>query len=190
MSETLLSIIAAFKQWAINLTESLRDDRITVAQWYAGMEQIITRVHIAAMIEGLGVDEIPTNMMQVIRNNVNFQLEYLDNFKDVIESSPDFINGWVNRSTLYGGSAKVSYWEGKIVQEVGRALPLPAMPGQGSQCLSSCGCDWRIETIDAERGDYDAYWQLNPQKRPHCQTCLGRSEEWNPVRIRDGSLLL
>lgn len=184
MSETLLQIIEAFKQWATNLTEALRDGRITVSQWYTGMERIVTRVHTAAMIEGLGMDTIPPNLVQVIRNNVNFQLEYLQNFRDIIESSPDFVNGWVNRATLYGGSAKISYWEGKIVQEFGRALPLPAQPAQGTipGCGGNCLCEWRIVELDREAGDYDAFWERHA--KDSCQICVQRQNDWFPVRIR------
>lgn len=186
MSETLLQIIEAFKEWARALTESLRDGRITVSQWYTGMERIITRAHIAAMIEGLGTSQIPPQMLETIKKNVNYQLGYLDNFKDVIESSPDFVNGWVNRSALYGQSATTSFWEGKIIQDFGRALPLPAMPNQGTICRY-CGCEWRVIELDKEAGNYDAYWEK--PKKDSCQVCIQRRSDWYPVRIRNMMLM-
>lgn len=51
---------------------------------------------------------------------------------------------------------------------------------------SNCGCSWRIEVVDDEAGDYDAYWERS--KDDSCATCLEREAQWSPVRIRGGLL--
>jgi hypothetical protein len=52
---------------------------------------------------------------------------------------------------------------------------------------SNCKCAWEIETLDKEKGNFNGTWVLDGQAQ-HCQTCLTRAEQWNPVRIRGGDL--
>jgi len=57
---------------------------------------------------------------------------------------------------------------------------------------SNCACGWDITTVDEEKGDYDCYWVLNAQHiaKIHCQTCIERGREWNPLQIRNNELVL
>lgn len=52
---------------------------------------------------------------------------------------------------------------------------------------SNCKCFWDIDTLDFEKGNFDAYWKLGTDD--NCQTCQIRATEWSPVRIRAGVLI-
>jgi hypothetical protein len=54
--------------------------------------------------------------------------------------------------------------------------------------MDNCGCEWEIEVIDEDNGDYDAYWRLGKLK--NCQTCLERAAQWSPLEIRGSELLI
>lgn len=51
---------------------------------------------------------------------------------------------------------------------------------------SNCGCAWRIETLDAENGDYDCFWERS--KEDSCQVCIQREHDWHPIGIRNWEL--
>ena len=101
----------------------------------------------------------------------------------MIRASKEFNKAWRARAKLYALSPKSSYYEGDVYKQVGRFLPLPAMPAQGTQCHTNCGCSWRITAVD---GGYDCYWVR--AKDDSCQTCVQRESDWNPIEIRNGDL--
>lgn len=100
-----------------------------------------------------------------------------------VQSDKQFRSGWEQRAATYAQGIKTPYWNGRVVM-----LPLPAMPGQGSQCESACSCKWDVKVVNAKRGDYDCYWTLADGSDSHCQTCLVRAENWSPLKIRGGIL--
>lgn len=53
---------------------------------------------------------------------------------------------------------------------------------------SNCKCSWEVVEVDADAGDYDAYWRRASDDS--CQSCLEREARWSPVRIRGGVLQL
>ena len=52
---------------------------------------------------------------------------------------------------------------------------------------SNCKCSLRVEVVDAVANDFDVYWVMHPAE--HCQTCIERAAQWNPLQIRDGMLM-
>lgn len=210
LPEYLQPIVHAFLDLVARYMTMLRDKKITVDKWKTLMQEAIAEHHAAAFMAGLQSTEITLPMQRMIEDAVAFQLPFLDNFARVIAALPlatiTLPDGRVienaipitpelqNRARLYTFATATTAEEGNVIRQVGRALPLPAMPGQGTQCLTRCGCTWVIKTLNAKNGDYNAFWTLDPRK-VHCQTCTQRDIEWNgdgkkPVRIRGGVLLL
>ena len=116
-------------------------------------------------------------------------------------SKEQFQEGLDDRAKLFAADIKTPFWgKGPIL-----ILPLPSMPSDGTtQCTEfkrRCTCKWDVHALDLDKGDFDAYWLLGPDaddlridedvvfQRGHCQTCIVRSENWNPIRIRNWYLL-
>ena len=181
-----MPIQTIIKEFLTNIrswTAALAAGQMALDKWFDLMFGGLARNHIAAFMVGLGDTRITPQMIDLIARTVEFHQGYLENFRaDIGASGGDFKPQWHWRAGLYGLSTKQSYWEGEVTRQAGRPLPLPAMPGQGTTCLTNCGCEWEIRVIDEEAGDYDAYWKRT--KRDSCQVCLQREEDWNPIRIR------
>jgi len=161
---------------------ALTENNLTLAEWERLVRRALVEYHLAAWMVGAESETIPQVVWGRLVREVNAQLEYLRQFRLEIQTEAAFQVGWQERAQMYAESIKVPYWRGHT-----KVLPLPAMPAQGTQCLTNCACRWEIKKVDEKRGDYDCYWRLEPGKE-HCQTCLERSEQWNPLRIRGGVL--
>jgi hypothetical protein len=173
---------------AITPTDDLSDQMeagdIGVDAWRDGMADIIRQFMQEAL--NAGADTTDTDAFQpLIDSLVNIQLAFLDNFAADIQA-----NGWLpayrSRAQMYDRAVSQAYWNGNVFEQAGRVLPLPAMPAEGTQCLSNCKCSWRIVVVNAAAGDFDAFWERNVEDS--CQTCLGREALWSPIRIRGGEL--
>lgn len=182
--------LARLLRTAVNTIDALSNRMdsgdLSAAEWQERMTAVIRRAHEQAMLEGAGMDELTPEMEQVINRQVSVQTEFLGGFLDDIG-----IDGWVSafaaRARMYGTAATTAYWHGNIIAQVGKILPLPAYPGEGSQCLTNCKCEWRVDIVNEEANDYDAYWIVNSSET--CQTCIERGQQWQPVQIRDGVLI-
>jgi hypothetical protein len=168
------------------LSARLENGEITPGEWFERMMSIIERSHSQAMLLGSGLDELTEEMELFLERQLAIQAEFLAEFQN------DYINnGWDNRYTsrarLYALSSYSSFSHGDIIAQAGKVLPLPAYPAEGTQCLSNCKCNWEIEVLDFDAGNFDAYWRLGTDD--NCQTCLVRQNEWSPARIRNGELL-
>ena len=168
------------------LSEAMAANNITIDQWREAMRAAIVEAFEAAGRSGAEIERITGEFQRTIDRLVEVQIDFLDNFAGDIDT-----NGWLGpydaRALMYASAAKQAYWHGDVLKQAGRFLPLPAMPAEGTQCLSNCKCQWRVETINADEGDYDAYWERHAEDS--CQTCLERRALWYPVRIRGGELL-
>lgn len=165
------------------LTVRIEAGDITVDQWREAMAAIIEEQTQAAIDAGarqqIDAAELLTRLVEV-------QLDFLAVFAaDILASG--WLNGYRSRAQMYGESVKVGYWNGDIYHKAGRFLPLPSVPGEGTICLTHCLCSWEIETIDADKGDYDAYWRRHAEDS--CATCVQRAVQWSPVWIRGGELM-
>ncbi|HLC05543.1 MAG TPA: hypothetical protein VJK02_21095 [Anaerolineales bacterium] len=166
---------------AAKLTQRLGTGEIDQAAWEKGMQELIARYQTAALMLGQGSDEIDEKAATILLNMTDDQFAYLANFGAEIVSAEEWQAGYEARAEGYAGAIKEPYWTGEV-----DFLPLPAMPAQGTQCRTNCGCSWRIEVIDDAEGDYDCYWERS--KDDSCDTCLEREAQWSPVKIRGGLL--
>lgn len=159
---------------------------LTTAQWRKVMAESLAKYHTAAMMVGMGSTELSPELMNLLENSVDVQVSFLDNFARVINASPEFNPAWVSRAQMYAESPKASWAEGDIVRQVGRPLPLPAMPGDGTtQCLTNCLCRWKItQTAD---NSFVAKWERHADDS--CQTCVIRGQDWANLIIENGVLL-
>jgi len=183
----LADLIDPMREEVRLLMARVENAEITAAEWQLKMEELIARYSMAAWMVGADATLLDDFATQFIVDQLKTQYAFLDNFNLVIQSSDEFMAGWYARAEMYANSIVAPYWRGKT-----KMLPLPTMPGLDSQCLSNCVCGWEITTVDEEKGDYDCFWTLNVQHiaKEHCQTCLERSREWNPLQIRNNELVL
>jgi len=169
-----------------NLSVLIEGEFITPDEWQREMAGIIDQFHQEAVRVGADQAAVPI-LNDTVQRLIDIQLAFLQNFTSDIQGT-DWLPSYNVRAQMYGSAIKQAYWHGDVIRQTGRVLPLPAMPAEGTQCLSHCKCTWRIETINAANGHYDAYWERNV--KDSCQTCIEREAQWSPVRIRGGELQL
>lgn len=182
----LLALLALIKSDIGKLTDRLSHKEIDLAAWQAGMLRLLMRYSIAAAVLGQGESELTGEAEQVIIGQVRGQVPFLSRFAADIETGlnteafgGEWQTAWDERAKLYGESVQVPYWQG-----VTRFLKLPAYPGDGSsECLMNDRCQWLLHTLDADKGDYNAFWKTEQDKQV-CATCEQRGKEWSPLKIR------
>ena len=169
---------------AVRLTKAAKNGAISTAEYERLMRQLMRRMNTDAIMIGLD-GELPDGLGQLLETHLAIQGDYFDNYMTDIRA-----DGWtpknVSRSVLYARSAVTSYHHGDVYRQAGAVLPLPAYPCEGTQCGNNCKCSWRIDVINADQNDYDAYWDVNSSET--CQTCIQRGQQWSPIRIRGGVL--
>lgn len=177
------ALLAKFNQECEALMHQLEIKEITASVWQKKMAALLSRYGQAARLLGLGADSLNVQDIKAVKKYLAEQFGFLDNFAAVIKSATEYNPAWLPRAQMYGASTVTEYWEGKTA-----GLPLPAQPGQGTQCLGNCHCSWEIAWLDKKAGDADCFWRLGEAE--HCQTCLVRSKKWSPVQVRGGNLIL
>lgn len=176
-------LIESLVQEIQNVTGDLAGGDTTASAWEADMLDLLARYYPAALMTGLGTGDLDDAAIDDLVDQVSAQADFLSDFAIEIQSADEFMPGWNARAESYASGIKTPYWDGATDM-----LPLPAMPADGtSQCLGNCNCQWRIEVIDEEAGDYDCFWELESGS-DHCQTCTERASQWNPLQIRDFEL--
>lgn len=176
-------LIGKFNDAINELMARLETHEISLQEWQRTFEDLLARYSAAAYMTGAGSPLMPGPAKEQVQRQVQLQMNFLDNFSLVIQAEKNFREAWKARAEQYAKSIVSPYWSGQT-----KMLPLPAMPGEGSQCLNNCKCQWDIVPINELAGDYDCYWHLNPAE--HCQTCLQRAKDWNPLEIRWGRLVI
>lgn len=164
-----------------SLTSELESGGLSVDDWEAQMTTAIQQAYPAAYKTGSG-SALDDAAKTALATQVKAQLSYLGRFALEIQAADDWQAGWNSRAQMYAEGIKVPYWQGKT-----KMLPLPAMPGEGSQCLTRCKCSWDVQQLDGD-GNWDAYWRLGGSEHT-CQTCVERAAQWGPLQIREGVLL-
>lgn len=176
-------LLAGYNSSVESLMKRLEDGKITPEQWHTQMQELLSIYSQSARMLGADISELLPSEQDEISTFLSEQFKYLDGFKSVIASAGgEYSPAWLPRAQMYGAATVTQYWEGKTGD-----LPLPAQPGQGTQCLGNCKCSWRIVWTDRKAGDADCYWELG--KAEHCQTCEVRHEMWYPITIRGGDLI-
>lgn len=178
-----IALLELYNKECALLMGKLEHQTISVTVWKKGMTKLLAKYGLAARMLGGDLTSLSNEDFKSVAIYLNEQLPYLESFATVIRSSAEFDPSWNARANLYGASIVTEYWEGKTSD-----LPLPAQPGQGTQCLGNCRCSWRIDWIDKKNGDADCYWELE-RTAAHCQTCEERARMWYPIQVRGGNLL-
>lgn len=177
------------------LMTALSDGRLTSQGWLSEFEAMIARYHIAALLQGGQMKRLSETAVKTLTGLIAVQLGFAAGFFKLLRAlGPvgigDRMKQLAWRAKLYAGAIRTAWDNGDQIRRYGRILPLPAQISQGTQCGNNDRCTWRIEELDRERGDFDAYWELDQTPGiVHCQTCLVRAREWNPVRIRGWRLM-
>jgi len=165
------------------ITDELATGEIDVDTWFDSMLAAIVSYHLAAFMAGANVSELTSIQIDILADVVANQEQFLNGFRDALASEPEgspLSDKYRHRSDMYGWNTGSSYERGKTQPWV-----LPAYPKDGStDCMTSCCCMWRIDIIDDENGDVDAYWKLG--RCFHCDQCPARARDWSPFRIRGG----
>lgn len=154
-----------------------------VSAWQQELSRQLARYTAASYMAGADVDDLDDAGTAQVQQDLAIQLKFLGNFETAVRDGKRWQNGWNARAAMYAQSIKTPYWHGRT-----RMLPLPAMPAEGTQCRTYCGCYWEVVTVDEEKGHYDAYWRRG--KDDSCQTCRQRAADWSPLQIRGGVLQL
>ena len=195
-SQPLLRLLAARKSAAgfarvaarvaegiTTLGQGVSGGQLSPDAWQAEMARLLMAGGLASYAEGRGVPvgQLAPRTRAEIARYLSGQVDYLNKVADEIEAQ-----GWQPayeaRAQMYGRALRALYEQGATF-----GLPLPAQPGDGStECLSNCRCRWRVDWIDRENLDADAYWVMGQAE--HCPTCRDRAERWAPLRIRGGRL--
>ena len=163
----------------------ISDAGISIDNWLEDMRQILAQMFPAAWMAGQNDDELITAARVRISQMLSVQFAFLDNFSDDIRAT-DWLEAYFPRARMYGASLTAPYSAGDIIRQVGRVLPLPAMPTEGTQCLSNCKCRWEITELSGV-GNFDCFWIINSSDQ--CQTCIERARQWAPFRIRDNEVV-
>ena len=179
----LAILLDKLQQAVADLTAQLEAGDLEAVEWEIGMGQLLARYSLAAYMVGADTAALTASDISNVAFIVQTQLSFLDNFTLVIQSEAEFQAGWTARAQQYAQHIVEPYWKGAT-----RVLPLPAMPGDGTFC--ECRCSWSVETIDEEKGDYNATWVLGHVRTSHCAICEERAKEWNPLQIRNGRIVI
>lgn len=180
--------------------ETPQYDLSAIDSWQEAVTNTIADGHMTAAILGEGKPMPSDAVMGAVAAALATQVGYLNDFANQLRVNAQ--NGQIGmlpadqrqsgymtgpqiqaRANMYAGAARAPYFIGFT-----GALPLPAMPTEGTLCFTNCKCSWNIVELDAEAGDVDAYWRRSATDS--CQTCVIREQEWAPVRIRGGILEL
>lgn len=162
------------------VTDNLEAGEVTADQWRDTMAATLEQAYPAAYKAGAAADP-DGEAAKRIAEQVAAQLKYLDNFTVEIKDGAEWQAGWNARAAMYAEGIKVPYWQGAT-----KVLPLPAMPAEGTTCLTRCKCLWDVQQLDGD-GNWDAYWRRGANDS--CQTCVQRAAEWSPLKIRGGRLI-
>ncbi len=160
-------------------TDTLQNDPSLVDDWYDEVARQLRRYTLAAYLSGNGQRAPTPQGDALIAAQIKSQLQYLAAFRDEIKAAGEWKLAWNSRAQMYAESIKASYWNART-----KGWALPSVPGDGSTiCLTRCRCSWSIEELDGD-GNADCYWLLSAAES--CQTCVERSQQWAPLKIRSG----
>lgn len=176
--------IAALADEIAAVTRQLERGVTSVNGWQRSMMDLLRRYAEALFPASAG--GITPAIREAVESYLRIQGDFLDSFASELAARGYQGARDLARAVLYANSLYQPASLADVITQAGRVLPLPALPGEGSQCGGNCRCRWEIEAL--EGGDYDAYWRLEPGAK-HCQTCIERALLWDPLQIRDGMVL-
>jgi len=162
-----------------HLMDGLAGGQLSPLEWAQRMEDTITEAHVAAYLLA-NPNPVPPDLRDSdLGRFIATQLDYLDGFYQDVEAGDPGDPSWAPRARMYARAVTTSYSMGAT-----NGWPLPVHPGQDTDCLSNCKCEWDLVVIDASRGDADAYWERHANDS--CDSCREYGARYYPLRIRGG----
>lgn len=168
------------------IAEDLVSGRLTVDEWLDEMETEVAQLHTTAYtIYRGGLSEMGQEDLDLIQENVDAQVVYLENWANELRSVDVSVldpNEIARRARMYLGAVNQTIQEATTTS---LGLPrLPAYPADGgTPCLVFCQCSWKIERLPGE-GNWDCTWVLGDAE--HCDGCIDRAKMYSPLMIRGG----
>lgn len=166
------------------LASDLVNGAISLPEWRNAMRTELYRLHYLYGFAGAGgVDNATRQDLQAIQRNIERQWGYLDRWAlDIAQNGIRSEQDLLRRARMYGNAAEATLLQ---TNSLALGLPLlPAYPKDGStECRTNCACGWHYERLQGN-GNWNVYWRLNPAE--HCDTCLSRAMQWNPLQVRRG----
>lgn len=136
----IAALLAEFNPEIEALMLRLERGAITVAAWQQEFERILAAYSQAAYLLGYG--NPAAKVSPAVAAWLDEQFAYLAGFANVVQAAGgEYDPAWTARARMYGASTVSEYWEGKVGD-----LPLPAMPGQGTQCMCITTPESRVVT--------------------------------------------
>lgn len=175
------------------LVRRLKAGRITPSEFEDRMAEEIKDLWTTSYVAGKGADwsEMEFADYGSVGGRLRRQYSFLRGFRQDLEQEgvESFSRAKLeDRARLYGEASSVAFETGRAAQQGIPPGVLPAMPGDGSTiCKARDRCFWQIETINAERRQFEATWTLRPAE--HCRTCRQRASAWVNLEI-DGGVLV
>ena len=161
---------ATFSKRVRDLSGRLSKGEIDLMEWQITMREELRSVHALQLIAGAGGDksQVSADDWLKLGSELRSQYLYLEDFARAVERG-DLSDAQLSaRAELYAHSARTTYWK-----QATSGVDLPAMPGEGSECLTNCNCSWD------KRGD-GWHWVLHASES--CPTCIDRAAKWSPYR--------
>lgn len=154
-------------------------DRFTAQQLQRELGRIIVERTAAAYFAGNGGADLTPFMDRELGALMQRQLDFAAGFVAEIDGLSEAQAR--ARAALYAGPLKAAYSRGRAT-----LWNLPFHPTEGTPCRGNCKCSWRIDVLDLEELNANAYWERSASES--CKECIAR-EARNPYRIREGVLL-
>lgn len=171
--DTLLELFRRVTREMIDGLENTFNRR-SIAEWQNEYQKLLARYMTAASLLGSEQSQLPeakhNERDRLTQRDVRAQFSYLGGFVAEMQNEREWRKGWNSRAEMYANAIKTPYWRGRT-----RMLALPAMPAQGTICLTNCGCKWDIREYDDR---WECFWVRG--KDDSCQTCMQRAADWSP----------
>lgn len=177
----LVARLARLIQASTDALEQQHPDGVDA--WQAELSRHIARYSAASAMVGADAPALTPALRTAVVNDLATQLHFLGKFAVEIQDGAQWQAGWNARAQMYADSIQTPYWRGAT-----KMLPLPALPGDGTTpCLTHCRCAWLIDELEGD-SNYDCHW--TPSAAESCQVCIQRGNDWAPLQIREGVVML
>ncbi len=177
---------AKFDAKASDLIDAIGNGSLNLRTFRARFLDALRKHLLTATLASLGnISRLGNSDIRRVDNELKTQARYLDNWLAQLERVPR--ENWSLpqmkiRAKMYGAIG------GRISQEtidkrVFKSFPnLPFYPAEKTLCKNNCKCHWQWNVLDAIKGDADVKWVLG--QADHCQSCVYRARDFNPLKIR------
>lgn len=144
------------------------------------LERMLRSIHTQAALLG-GGGELSDDAKGILQEIVNQDGDYLNNFMTVLPNLSR--EQALFRSGLYVDTARNTMND--IVSLEMPTLPVYPKDRDKLDCGQWCTCTLDVHFLFGS-GNYDVYWDLDPEVKEACDSCITLSQIWKPLRIRGG----